>query len=102
MRPGSWDLLEERYRELAKVPVPGRLARWVTQDVNDPESVIMVTLWDSEESVKAWEASPQHDRAVRSVQPFLIGSQTVSLCEVRLEDPPNLLANVRAQARRSS
>ena len=43
MRPGAWDALQKRYLELGEVDVPGRVARWVTQDVNDPESIITVS-----------------------------------------------------------
>ncbi|MFG1465144.1 antibiotic biosynthesis monooxygenase [Xanthobacter sp. DSM 24535] len=83
--PGSWPSVRERYEQLAQVRVPGRLSRWVTQDVNDPDSIITVTLWESRESVQDWEASPQYERAIAAMQPFLAGSHTVSLCEVKLD-----------------
>ena len=90
---------ERRLRPAAPLPVaalPGLVggtigprsrspARWVTQDVNDPESIIMVTLWDSDTSIREWEASEKYARSVAAIQPFLAGSHTVSLCEVKLE-----------------
>lgn len=92
IQPGAWESVRDRYLELAKIEVPGRIARWVTQDTNDLESVITITLWRSEAEIKAWEASDQYERSVAAMRPYLIGSQTVSLCEVQLEHPTGLLA----------
>ena len=101
IRPGSWEAVRDRYVELGRTDVPGRIARWVTQDTNDPDSVITVTLWQSQADIQAWEASTQYERSVGSMRPYLVGSQTVSLCEVMLEHPPGLLDAVREAASRS-
>lgn len=96
IQPGAWESLRDRYVELGETIVPGRLARWVTQDTNDPESIITITLWNSDADILAWEASDQYRRSVAAVQPYLAGSQTVSLCEVKLEHPSGLLAQLEA------
>lgn len=84
--PGAWPSIEETYRELAKVSTPGLRARFVTQDVNDVESMYTITVWDSLESVQAWEASPAYrDVFLAAIKPFLVGSHSVSLCEVKVE-----------------
>ena len=94
IEPGSWQSVQDRYVELSKVEVPGRLARWVTQDTNDPDSIITVTLWSSQAEIQAWEASAQYERSIAAMRPYLVGSQTVSLCEVKLEHPAGLLASL--------
>lgn len=92
IRPGSWPDIERRYVHTADIAVPGRLARWVTQDAADPESVLTVTLWADRQSLEAWEASPAYGEGVAAVRPFVLGAQTVSLCEVKLSDlSPDLL-----------
>lgn len=98
--PGAWPAIEERYRNLATTDAPGRLVRWVTQDTNDPESVITVTLWESHEAIQAWETSPRYLAALASMKPFMVGSQTVSLCEVAIEHPEGLLTQIAAASRK--
>lgn len=94
IQPGSWDTVRDRYVELSKVDVPGRIVRWVTQDTNDPDSIITMTLWASQADIQSWETSAQYERSVAAMRPFLVGSQTVSLCEVKLEHPDGLLAKL--------
>ena len=85
-QPGAWPAIEAKYRELNAIPVPGMRARWVTQDINDPESMFTITLWDDLDSVRQWEASSGYrDTFLAGVKPFLAGSHTVSLCEVKVE-----------------
>lgn len=91
IQPGSWNAIRDRYLEYGRAEVPGRLARWVTQDTNDPDSIITVTLWSDKAAIQAWEASDYYIRSVDSMRPYFVGSQTVSLCEVMLEHPPGLL-----------
>jgi heme-degrading monooxygenase HmoA len=97
IQPGSLPAIENKYRQL-QATVPGRLLRWVTQDVADPESVITVTLWDSEESVRSWESSDSYQRGVEAVRPYLAGSQAISLYEIKVDDPRGLLDQIRSAA----
>ena len=84
-QPGAWPDIEAKYRELNKIPIPGLEARWVTQDTNDPDSMFTVTLWRDIESVRAWETSPAYRETFwAAIKPFLIGSHTVSLCQVKV------------------
>jgi heme-degrading monooxygenase HmoA len=84
-QPGAWPDIESKYRELNAIPIPGLRARWVTQDTNDPDSMFTITLWEDIKSVRDWEASPAYrDTFLAAVKPFLVGSHTVSLCEVKV------------------
>jgi heme-degrading monooxygenase HmoA len=94
--PGAWEAIEERYRALMAIDAPGLLGRLVTRDVNDPESMFTITLWRDLESVRAWEDSPAYaDIFAAALSPFIVGAQSVSLCEVRAADMQNLADLVR-------
>lgn len=85
IEPGCWPDIEKAYRELNEIPVVGMRARWVTQDVNDPDNLFTITVWESADAVRAWESSSDfHDVFQARVKPFLAGSHTVSLCEIRV------------------
>jgi len=91
--PGSWPAIEDAYRKLNEIPVPGMLGRLVTQDVNDRESMYTITLWDSLASVQAWETSSGFkDVFLASVGKFAAGSASISLCEVKAFDLAGLAA----------
>jgi len=86
---GAWPVLEDRYRSLNRLKVPGLLGRMVAQDVNDSESMLAITYWQDLASVLAWESSDAFRTVFRAaVEPYLAGSQTVSLCEVKVGDLP--------------
>jgi heme-degrading monooxygenase HmoA len=96
IHPGSWPSIEAKYRELMAIPARGLLSRLVTQDVNDPESMFTITMWDDRESVEAWEASRDYREVfLASVKPFIVGSQSVSLCEVKVASLDGLLASLQ-------
>ena len=94
---GAWPSIEEKYRELNKIPTPGFRGRLVTQDVNDPESLYTITFWDDITSVQAWEASGEFENVfVAAIRPFIVGSQSVSLCEVKVENIGGLVSSTKA------
>jgi len=93
--PGSLPDIEAKYRQLV-ADVPGRLLRWVTQDVNDPDSILTITVWDSAEKVRAWESSEAYRKGVDAVRPYLVGAQTISLCEIKVDDAQGLDRLVQA------
>jgi heme-degrading monooxygenase HmoA len=68
----------------------------VTQDVNDPESLYTITFWDDMASVEAWEASSEYENVfVAAIRPFIVGSQSVSLCEVKVENISGLVSSTK-------
>lgn len=101
LRPGAWETVRDLYSlDFSRTNVPGRLARWVTRDTNDPDCIITVTIWASEAAIHAWEASEHYARSVVAIRPHLDGSQTVSLCEVVQEFPSGLLQALQETAER--
>lgn len=98
IQPGAWPSIEQRYRELMNIPAQGLLGRFVTQDVNDPDSMFTITIWQDLASIEAWEASPEYrDVFLGAVAPFIIGSQSVSLCEVKVAKAVDLLSAMADQ-----
>ena len=94
IHPGSWPALEEKYQGLMKVPTPGLLGRLVTQDTNDSESIFTVTIWQDLASVQSWEASSDYKNIyLAAVSPHIVGSRSVSLCEVKVENLSQLFAS---------
>lgn len=91
--PASWDLIEQRYADLMSVQTEGLLGRFVTQDTNDPDSMFTITLWRDMESLKEWEDSSAYKEVfLGAIAPYLMGSHSVSLCKVKLEDIRGFLA----------
>jgi heme-degrading monooxygenase HmoA len=94
----QWPTIERRYRELMNFPAPGLLARFVSQDVNDNESMFTITFWQDAESIRAWEASDDYTNLyLAAVSPFIAGAMSVSLCEVKLFEASALALALSAQ-----
>jgi heme-degrading monooxygenase HmoA len=92
IQPDAWPSIERKYRELMEIPAKGLLGRFVTQDVNDPDSMFTITMWQDLASIETWEASPEYREVfLEAVSPFIIGSQSVSLCEVKVAKATDLL-----------
>jgi len=93
IRPGAWPSVEQKYRELNEIPIAGFLGRLVTQDVNDPENLYTLTLWEDLASVRAWEASPDFESLfVAAILPYVVGSFSVSFSEVKVSELAGLKA----------
>lgn len=101
IEPGAWPALEDKYRALMEVPAKGLLGRFVSQDERDPDGMFTITLWDSRESIEEWEASPEYrDVFLAAVAPYVIGSQSVSLSEVKVFKVTDLLAALSEDRRK--
>jgi heme-degrading monooxygenase HmoA len=94
--PGNWDIVEKKYTSLMENDPKGMISRLVTKDVNDAQSLFTITIWQDLESLQKWEASKEYKEVFSAaIEPYLEGSHTVSLCEVKLgqmsELAPSLL-----------
>ena len=91
--PGAWPSVEQVFRQFDAARTPGLRARLVTQDLNDPESMYAIAFWEDVESLQKWLDSDDYQLAfLHALRPFLAGSQSVSLCDVRVEDLAGILA----------
>ena len=90
--PGSWNSVEQIFRQFDAASTSGLRARLVTQDVNDPESMYAVAFWDDMASVQRWLDSDAYRKGfAQALRPFLAGSQSISMGEVKVEDLGGLL-----------
>jgi heme-degrading monooxygenase HmoA len=90
VRPGRWADFEVRYADQAKT-VPGLKGRWLSRDVSDPDSIYVVSLWESIESLAAWEESDYFTTVLMpGIKPLVEAGLTVSVCEVQHAQVPNM------------
>lgn len=90
---GALGDIERVYRDYDVASVPGLLARFVSQDLNDPDSLYVITLWTDLESVERWVASDAYrERITKPLKPFIVGAHSLSLSAVRVEDLAGLVA----------
>ena len=51
---------------------------------DNPDSVFIVTMWDSLEAIQEWEASRNYlENISPKLKPFILGNYSVSVCEVK-------------------
>ena len=91
--PGSWQSVQQIFQQFDAASTPGLRARLVTQDVNDPESMYAIAFWDDLASVQRWLDSDAYQQGfAHALRPFLAGSQSVSMGEVKVEDMSQMMA----------
>ncbi len=91
--PGAWPSIEQIYGQFAVESIPGLRARLITQDINDPESMYAIAFWEDMASLQRWLDSDHYKRGFQAaLRPFLAGSQSVSMGEVRIEEISGMLA----------
>lgn len=59
LKPGTWEDFEKSYLAVMEEvgPVEGLCGRWLTRDLDDPDSGTTISLWASAEAMQAYEAS---------------------------------------------
>lgn len=89
--------IERVYRDYDVASVPGLLARVVSQDLNDPDSLYVITIWSDLASVERWVASDEYrERIANPLKPFIVGAHSLSLSAVRVEDLAGLVSRTTA------
>jgi heme-degrading monooxygenase HmoA len=86
VKPESWDEYEAVYQRA--VPdddgsVPGLRGRMLLRDVDDPDTGGTLSLWDSAESARAYEAGDLRREVLPQLEPFFTGEFISHVCEVR-------------------
>jgi heme-degrading monooxygenase HmoA len=94
---GALPDIERVYRDYDVASVPGLLARFVSQDLNDPDSLYVITIWSDLASVERWVASDEYrERIATPLKPFIVGAHSLSLSAVRVEDLAGLVTRTKA------
>jgi heme-degrading monooxygenase HmoA len=96
---GALPDIERVYRNYDVDSVPGLLARFVSQDLNDPDSLYVITIWKDLASVERWVASEEYrERITKPLKPFIVGAHSLSLSAVRVEDLAGLARRMAGPA----
>jgi heme-degrading monooxygenase HmoA len=91
LRAGSWDEFERTYRANVITKgkgIKGLRGRWLSQDTADRDTGFAVSLWDSLETMQAYEESPLYREIMAPLQPFFVGEYKTYRSEVKYSDIP--------------
>jgi heme-degrading monooxygenase HmoA len=86
LKPGTWDAFERAYQAAISNagPVEGLCGRWLVQDLDDPDSGSTISLWTTEEALRAYESSDLLKNAITAkLAPFFSGQYETRKCRVR-------------------
>jgi heme-degrading monooxygenase HmoA len=57
---------------------------WLGQTNDNPDSLFIVTLWDSLDAIKEWESSSNYLENINpKLNAFILGNYSVSVCEIK-------------------
>lgn len=85
VKPGHWELFEAAYREvLLEAGRPdGLRGRLLVRDTDDTDSGGTISLWDDEDSLRAYEQGELRARVLPSLDEHFDGAFHTHCCEVR-------------------
>ena len=85
--PGQWDGFEAAYKKASAMrgEVKGLKTQWLVRDQNDRDAGYSISLWDSDEDMRAFWDSPKRTEAMAVIQPFFANQYTTTNCEVKFE-----------------
>lgn len=89
LKPGTWTAYEVAYKSAVSEAgsVDGLHGRWLVQDVDDPDSGSTISLWESEEALRAYEQSDVLKTQITSkLAPFFSGQYDVRISRVRFAE----------------
>lgn len=89
LKPGTWSEFEAAYlKAIADAgPVEGLCGRWLVQDVDDPDAGSTISLWASEEALRAYERSDVlKEQIAARLAPFFSGQYDTRVSRVRFAE----------------
>ena len=80
--PGQAEKYEEAFKKVYRADT--MRAVWLGQANDNPDSLFIVTLWDSLEAIKDWESSSDYLKNINPMlNAFILGNYSVSVCEMK-------------------
>jgi len=80
--PGQAAQYEEAFKKVYHADT--MRAVWLGQANDNPDSLFIVTLWDSLEAIQDWESSPDYLGNINPMlSAFILGNYSVSVCEMK-------------------
>jgi len=83
--PGQWDGFEAAFKQALsqREEVKGLHNQWLVRDQRDPDAGYSVSLFESDEDMKAFWSSTIREKAMALLQPFYVNQYTVTDCDVK-------------------
>jgi heme-degrading monooxygenase HmoA len=87
--PGQWEGFEAAFKQALDIrgDVKGLKTQWLLRDQNDPDAGYSISLWESEEDMRAFWDSRKRVEAMAVLQPFYVNQFTITNCAVRIALP---------------
>jgi heme-degrading monooxygenase HmoA len=86
IRSGQWEEYERRFDKLAaaQTAAGGPKRRWLVRDLDEPDAGFAISLFDTEEEMRAWSNDPAaRQRTQSEMSDVYIGDYRTRQCEVR-------------------
>jgi heme-degrading monooxygenase HmoA len=89
LKPGTWDAFEQAYKTAIASAghVEGLRGRWLVQDLEDPDSGSTISLWRTEDALRAYENSDLLKEVITAkLSPFFSGQYETRRSRVRFAE----------------
>lgn len=86
VKAGSWSDYETAYKQAMEDagPINGLMGRWLTKDIDEPDAGTTISLWATEEAMRAYETSEVLAQVIQpKLQPYFTGEYRTSRAEIR-------------------
>ena len=86
IRQGQWEEYERRFDKLAaaQTAAGGPKRRWLVRDLDEPDAGFAISLFDSEEEMRAYSNNPvARERTQSELSDLYVGDYRTRQCEVR-------------------
>ena len=86
---GQWDRYEAAYKEAmaSRGKVDGLRSQWLVRDQADPDAGYSVTVWESDDAMRAFWESQERKDSTDPLQPFFVNQYTITNCDIRWKLP---------------
>lgn len=82
--PGKWNEFEMAFKASMAIrgELPGLRDHWLARDQADPNAGYSITLWDTEQAMKAFWDSAKRKEVMAPLEQFYVNQFTTTHCEV--------------------
>ena len=86
--PGQWGAFEAAFKRALEIrgEVHGLKNQWLVQDQNDRDAGYSISVWETEEDMRAFWDSKKRSDVMAVIQPFFVNQYTVTNCDVRISE----------------
>jgi heme-degrading monooxygenase HmoA len=83
--PGQWDAFEAAYKKAmsGRGEVKGLKGQWLLRDQQDPDAGYSISLWESDDDMRAYWDSGKRREITAGTQHFFVNQYTITHCDVR-------------------